>query len=319
MKKLLSFLLVSLLLISTLGLIACGNTEKPNPSPSPSPGETPVLAVPSGLVIGGNSISWLAVPNAAGYVIKVGNEERSVTEIEFNLTTLSLPPGNYQVSVKAIGQTVGGVKYLDSNYSSPITYVVKASVAEGLYIPTKQYFNGQVLGNDPYSGATREYFKFLLALYTVDYLKAEAQSAYPGLNLDNLTILRMLFGSLFDSTSITTVEGFWYAFAISLYTEAQINEFITEMMEDNSGTFTVIEIIGYTISIITFDRVTFEEVDSDTSTFVLQGEEMILANPPTIDFLSYYRVYFTYDGSKIIMLEELPNKNVFVTEYEYFG
>lgn len=100
MKKTIRIFLVLIVLFS---LVACGKK----------------LDAPTNVKITGNVVTWNESKKATSYVIKVGSNEYPVSTNSFDLSSLSLSPGTYQVSVKAVGNANN-----DSNYSTAVSYVV---------------------------------------------------------------------------------------------------------------------------------------------------------------------------------------------------
>ena len=81
-------------ILNTETIPATGNTDEP---PTPN---TP--SVPTGLAINGTVLTWNAVTEATGYVVKIGDATHSVTETTLDIAALSLVPGSYSVSVQSV-------------------------------------------------------------------------------------------------------------------------------------------------------------------------------------------------------------------------
>jgi hypothetical protein len=87
------------------------------------------LATPAGLFVDNNLVaSWASVSGAVSYTVSVGGIEQTVTSTWFDINTLNLPTGTHSISVRA--NSAGGF-ILNSPFSSPVSFVVQAPVAEG--------------------------------------------------------------------------------------------------------------------------------------------------------------------------------------------
>lgn len=80
------------------------------------------LDAPTGLSIDGNVLSWNAVAGAARYEVLVGEESHETTDLTFDLASLLLEPGTYDVSVTALS----GERASDG--SAVLSHVVEASL-----------------------------------------------------------------------------------------------------------------------------------------------------------------------------------------------
>jgi division protein CdvB (Snf7/Vps24/ESCRT-III family) len=96
-----------LLFVFSLSLVGCKKEKE--------------LGTPINVKLQGETVSWDAVENADGYVVKVGIAEHTAASTTFDLGTLTLAEGTYQVSVKA---TSTDELFLDSKYSTAVSYVV---------------------------------------------------------------------------------------------------------------------------------------------------------------------------------------------------
>lgn len=109
------------------------------------------LATPSGFAFVNGTFTWNAVDNATGYIIKIGNAEFTLgaTELSFTLTEEDYAKtGNAETAaVKAVGGTIEGEKYSDSDYTDPLNF------GEGALESTLAYQNGKVTWNGVF-GAT---------------------------------------------------------------------------------------------------------------------------------------------------------------------
>ena len=103
-NKILGLLLVISLVLGVIsGLSACGLIESGDKLDTPS------------LTLNGNIAMWTSVENASGYEIGLNGETKSVGK---GVTHYELQDGDI-LMVRA----KGGVKYKDSDWSSPVTYV----------------------------------------------------------------------------------------------------------------------------------------------------------------------------------------------------
>jgi len=100
------------------------------------------LDTPTNVAITDGVLTWNAVANAEKYTVVVGTTNHEVTSTTFDLKTLGLIEGTYQVSVIAVkGTTV-------STRSSLVSYVVPSSEPTSLAAPTNVVItNGVVTWN----------------------------------------------------------------------------------------------------------------------------------------------------------------------------
>ncbi len=109
------------------------------------------LATPSGFAFVNGTFTWNAVDNATGYIIKIGNAEFTLgaAELSFTLTEEDYAKtGNAETAaVKAVGGTIEGEKYSDSDYTASLNF------GEGALESTLAYQNGKVTWNGVF-GAT---------------------------------------------------------------------------------------------------------------------------------------------------------------------
>jgi hypothetical protein len=114
-----------------------------------NPPVMPVLPLSApDVFISGTTATWLPISGAIGYHIYVDGEQvtdNPVTGVMFNLNTLGLPIGTYQIQVRAIGD---GVNHLDSPLSNPLTFGISQ-----LSAPTNLNISGTTLTWNPVSNA----------------------------------------------------------------------------------------------------------------------------------------------------------------------
>lgn len=84
------------------------------------------LGVPQNVTLVDGVLSWSAVPEADSYVVSVGSETYTVTTLSFDLNTITLPTGVYNVSVRAKRGTELSAS------STPLVYTVSPVVTVGL-------------------------------------------------------------------------------------------------------------------------------------------------------------------------------------------
>lgn len=111
MKKLLS---IFLLVFSVFLFTACDNNKTPVDN-EPTQLSKPVLALDD------NVVSWSKNDNAIGYVVSQNDVDQEM-QIETSYTISKAAAGRFDIKVKAI--SADKTKYLDSEYSNTITYVV---------------------------------------------------------------------------------------------------------------------------------------------------------------------------------------------------
>ena len=101
------------------------------------------VAVPTNVNISGTTLSWTAVSNAVGYRIYIDGTARTtgtdITTTSFNLATLNLAVGTYDVQVRALGN---GTTTHDSNLSAAVEFVLQTLALEA---PANVNLQGNVL------------------------------------------------------------------------------------------------------------------------------------------------------------------------------
>ncbi len=104
-----------------LTLFSCAEQGTSVPSTS-LPEESKITLQTPVISLNENVITWQAVGNAKGYVVSK-NDNIILEQSTTSYTILENLPGTYKFKVKAISSDY--TKYLDSDYSNEITYVVK--------------------------------------------------------------------------------------------------------------------------------------------------------------------------------------------------
>jgi len=109
------------------------------------------VATPTNVSITGTTLSWTAVSNAVGYRIYVDGTARTtgteITATNFNLATLNLAVGTYEVQVRALGN---GTTTHNSNLTDAIDFAVTVIQLEA---PTGVNVQGTVLHWTAVTGA----------------------------------------------------------------------------------------------------------------------------------------------------------------------
>ncbi|MCL2474699.1 MAG: hypothetical protein FWF37_00985 [Chloroflexi bacterium] len=283
MKKYLIVLLSAVMIIScTVVLAACGSTDSNKPNTPNTPQEqTQQLTTPTNLAVNNATASWVAVANANGYTVRIGTTEHQVASgTTFDLSSVTLAEGTYQVSVKAVGQTVGNIRYTDSAYSSPVDYVVKATVKEGTYRLTTVTFDGKTYDVTKADEA-RDFYKTLIIKGAI----LELQAIYPGYDFNSIIVLKFFFADELDFTGITTAAQFWDAF-IELFISTDQN---TEDGLNNS-------IKGITTAHLIINNNIMTAYDEQTglsapTAFTLNNGVITLANPSAVGMTSSTLTY----------------------------
>ncbi len=109
------------------------------------------LATPSGFAFSAGKFTWKPVDGATGYIIKIGTAEFTFDRNTYSYTLTDedyAKTGNADTAaVKAVGGTIGGERYADSDYTEELNF------GEGALAQTLAYRNGKVIWNGVY-GAT---------------------------------------------------------------------------------------------------------------------------------------------------------------------
>lgn len=108
MKKTSLFII---LIIFSLTLIACSDNTSSN-------SDSQTISAPINVRISNDVLSWNPVSDATEYVVVVGTTRRTVTSTTFNLSSLNLQQGTYEVSVIAKRNTI------ESNPSNKVSYTI---------------------------------------------------------------------------------------------------------------------------------------------------------------------------------------------------
>ncbi|MCL2862210.1 MAG: hypothetical protein FWE22_07360 [Firmicutes bacterium] len=120
--KLLTIILVLIIALSVFSFTACDDNGAGNGTPPPTNGTPVALTVPTGLLVEGNTLSWVAVSNASSYEVRVGTvgtitPVTAGTSIELTLTI----GATYRLYVRAIGD---GTNFTNSNWSAPFIHSI---------------------------------------------------------------------------------------------------------------------------------------------------------------------------------------------------
>lgn len=101
--------------------------------------EMPQLDMPTNLHVNGNILSWEEVEGAQAYWLQTNNHYRAFSfDTSFNIRNLGLPPGEYQVRVRALGTFMAR----ESEFSDPVTIVVDTEPSEFFWHIIAKYPDG---------------------------------------------------------------------------------------------------------------------------------------------------------------------------------
>ena len=275
MKKYIKVFVLSMAIILCMSVLVAYGCSKDSEE------ETIQLSAPSSLTIANKEASWSAVSNANGYEIKLGNDVRPVSGTNFDLSTLSLADGTYQVSVKAIGQTVGDIKYTDSAFSSPVEFIVNSM--DGKYELVALSLNGHA-----YNFTNDAEMRDFMRLFTIELQKA--MFAELGVfDVNNLNSIKNFFNTYlpgeYNFVGINTVEEFWNYFYDANMTEEDINGAINDLR----STFFIIE------------NNKMSSNDASSSTYTMNGNTIVLSNPSAMGMED---TVVTYENGKITLLDD---------------
>src|SRR5690554_6955029 len=98
-------LYILLLIVSIFVFVGCDPSVDPTDITDPTDPTLPTnpeIATPSNVAIQNGVVSWTAVSGATGYVVLVGDARHVSTTTTFDLKTLMLSEGTYQVRVIAV-------------------------------------------------------------------------------------------------------------------------------------------------------------------------------------------------------------------------
>jgi len=276
MKRIICALLAGAVLMSTALTLAACTCEM-----------SLELSAPTGLRIEKQVAYWNRVSNASGYVIRVGENQARINDTHFDLSTLTLVHGTtYQVSVQAVGQQVGDIKYIDSSFSLPISYIFYQM--DGYYFWTTSTVNGQL-----YTLSDNLSIRALLKLMTIMETKAFYEDAVSGFDANDLSSIRNFFETnfpgMFNFIGINTAEEFWSYFYDGIMTEQDILFAIDILRQTKiqlSGNQFILHVGG----------------DSFSTTFTLNDNgTLILSN---LSVLGADNSVFKYVGGKIVENEQ---------------
>lgn len=102
------------------------------------------LDIPTNLRVENDIFRWNSVNNTNGYVISISGTTYECNNNSYNLTTIALSAGTYQLSVKAKGSST----YKDSDWSDSISYTVDSGIlysgntftnANTMFVPSARY------------------------------------------------------------------------------------------------------------------------------------------------------------------------------------
>lgn len=101
--------------------------------------EESLLFAPINIKLTGTVVSWDSVEGASGYIVLVNSTEHQVSSVTFDLATLDLPVGQYEIRVKAVALEV------TSGVSQKVTFIVEEAV---LAAPENVRLTGTVVSWD---------------------------------------------------------------------------------------------------------------------------------------------------------------------------
>jgi len=113
MKSMKKISLFIILIVFSLTLIACIDLDNAS-----SNSDSLTISAPINVQISNDVLSWNPVSDATEYVVVVGTTRRTVTSTTFNLSSLNLQQGTYEVSVIAKRNTI------ESNPSNKVSYTI---------------------------------------------------------------------------------------------------------------------------------------------------------------------------------------------------
>ena len=126
--------------------------------------DAPVISIDSET----NIISWNAIADAKGYRVIVGNEFRNITTLTYDLNLVSLPEGEYTVSVIALGDLVNTK---DSIASNSLTFTARKPLeqvdASGLLLQVNiggGYYS--IENPENFSPAGWDPYKYIVEIYS---------------------------------------------------------------------------------------------------------------------------------------------------------
>ena len=93
----------------------------------------------------GASLSWIAVPSAFSYEVKIDSHTETISQTEYSLAGVAA--GEHSVSVKAVGGVSGATVYLDSEISSFTLTVAKLAKPTGLALDEEKILRWNDVSN----------------------------------------------------------------------------------------------------------------------------------------------------------------------------
>ena len=178
MKRL---LFLAVLLFSVFALQACDEKAPPIVAE---------LSAPTNVVIQEGVVSWTAVENATGYRVVVGQNQYETANTTYNLNTLQMAAGNYNVTIVAFNATQVSLP------SSSMLFVVSLEVV--LEAPENVALNQGVLSYDAVNGATA----YVITIGNVSYEITETQ-----FNLANITLPQGSHNVYVKAINLTETSG----------------------------------------------------------------------------------------------------------------
>ena len=115
MKKILIAALSVIMLVCSLGLIACNANKETTAT---------TLNAPT-LNADGHTLNWNEIENASGYIVRINNDDYSANSCSYSLN--GWKDGQYLCFVKAVGDNVN---YLDSAFSASVLVEIKPTIID---------------------------------------------------------------------------------------------------------------------------------------------------------------------------------------------
>lgn len=129
-----------------------------------------ILTAPKNVTIEGAIVSWDAVEEASGYIVVVDNDEYEVSTTTFDLASLDLDYGGYDVKVKAVAGAI------TSEYSNVVTYVYSYEIDDVTKTKLLKENNSTYELNMTEEDF-RDEFEYAIYLLTVQYVEDYIETA----------------------------------------------------------------------------------------------------------------------------------------------
>jgi hypothetical protein len=256
------------------------------------------LSAPTNVVITNGVVTWGAVTNATSYVVRVGATNYPVATTTFDLATLGLAPGEYNITVKAIKDSV------ESTTSAPQVFIVEAPVVDPddiiailLEMMDPDYVPDMTEDDFEWEYEYQEYIGILAVVTAYSTAALEVQMTPENI----VAMFDHLMGMPERMENITSPSDM----------KAEIDSYSVFGLTSQNVSYVVME-VGMAAMVLALDQMEINYLEE--LAYLENYEEMILSAQDEIDYQTAYQKLAFYAGA-----ENLALLDEFLTSYSDYS